>query len=119
MESTSPIADSPELRTVKKCTPDLEKALVGLERGLVYFMNQQGFFIDDVAKKILNPVSMLSDIEKSGELTGWIVHRVEQDPNSYHVLLDKLKNSGGHYEPVAKILEAEFLKQGCTGGCFI
>jgi hypothetical protein len=116
------IADSAELKTVRKCTPYLEIALKGLESALVNFLNQEGFITDDVAEKIKNPVIVLTDIQKSTELTGWIKHRVELDPDSYHVLLDWIKAGGSHYKPIVKILEAEFLKhigdseQCCSGG---
>jgi hypothetical protein len=91
------VRDSPELRTLKECTPQLETALRGLERGLVQFMDRKGFFIDGAAEKVLNPEILLTAEQKAGELVSWIKHRVEQDPPSYHVLLDRLKEDGKHY----------------------
>jgi hypothetical protein len=105
------MADSPELRTLKECTPQLETALRGLERGLVHFLDSKGFFIDGVTEKILKPESLLTVEEKAGELITCIKHRVRQDPPSYHVLLGRLKEGGKYYEPIVGILEAEFSKQ--------
>jgi hypothetical protein len=103
--------DSPELRTLKECTPQLETALKGLESGLVHFLNREGFIVDDVEEKILNPVTQLTDMNRAGELVMWIRHRVTQHPPSYHVLLDWLKEGGKHYQPIVSIMEAEFLNQ--------
>jgi hypothetical protein len=105
------VSDSPELRTLKECTLQLETALRGLERGLVHFLDGKGFFIDGAAEKILKPESLLTVEQKAGELVTWIKHRVEQDPPSYHVLLNRLKEDGKHYEPIVGVLEAEFSKQ--------
>jgi hypothetical protein len=105
------VRDSPELRTLKECTPELETALRGLERGLVQFLDGKGFFIDGAAERILNPVTLLPLDERVGELVTCIKHRVGQYPPSYHVLLDRLKEGGKYYEPIVGILEVEFTKQ--------
>jgi hypothetical protein len=106
------VSASPELRTLKECTPQLETALRGLERGLVQYLDGQGFFLDGVAERILNSVTLLPLSERVGELVTCIKHRVEQHPPSYHVLLGRLKKARGkYYEPIVGILEAEFTKQ--------
>jgi hypothetical protein len=105
------VSGSPELRTLKECTPQLETALKGLESGLVYFLNCEGFLLDEVTENILNPENRLTDVQKARQLVTWIKLRVRLDPPSYHVLLGRLKEDGKRYEPIVGILEAEYLKQ--------
>ena len=104
-------SDSPELRTLKECTPQLETAMKRLDRGLVHFLNQKHFIKDDVADMVLNPRSMLTEADKAWELVRWTKNRVKEDPPSYHVLLERLKQSGNLYKPIVKILETEYAKQ--------
>jgi hypothetical protein len=107
--------DSPEFRTLRVCTAQLETALKGLDRNLIHFLNREGFIKDEVHDHILNPVTMLRDDQKAWELAKWIIHRVKQHPPSYHVFLGRLKLSGKVYEPIVGILEAEFAKQASPG----
>ena len=104
------LADSVELRTVKMCTPQLETALKGLDRELVHFLNLEGFFDEEVAEKILDPVTLWTETEKAGELVKRIKQRLRLDPPSYRVLLEWLKQRGSRYRPILGILEAEFAK---------
>ena len=108
-------SDSPELRTLKACTPQLETALKGLDSGLVHFLNHNSFITDNVMDKVRNPVTMLNEADKAWELVKWIKNRVKQDPPSYHVLLGRLKQSGNLYKSIVKILEAEYAKQNAQG----
>ena len=106
--------DSPELRTLDNCTTQLETALKGLDRELVHFLKQEGFFEDDVATKLQNPETLLTNQQKVWELVRWIKHRVKQHPPSYQVLLERLRHGGKHYAPIVGILEAEYSKQTDT-----
>ena len=108
-------SDSPDLRTLKACTPQLETALKGLDSGLVHFLNQEGFISDHVVDDVLNPQSMLTEADKAGELVKWIKNRVKKDPPSYHELLERLKQSDNLYKPIVKILEAEYARQSPQG----
>ena len=92
--------------TVEHCTVPLETALSGLERELVHFLYQKSFISDSVRDKVLNPVSVLSEAEKAGEVVRWIKNRVKQDPRSYWVLVRKLQQGGNKYQPIIRILEA-------------
>ena len=91
--------------TVELCTIQLETALLGLERDLVHFLFQNGFISDDVRDKVLNPVSVLSEAEKAGEVVRWIKNRIKQDPTNYHVLMGKLQQCGKRYQPIINRLE--------------
>lgn len=108
------VSGCPELRALEECTPQLETALKRLERGLVHFLNLKEFCDDDVDDKILNPVTLLTEAQRAWELVKWIKHRVKQDPSSYHVLLDRLKQGGNLYQPIVHFPEAEHTTQLST-----
>lgn len=100
--------DSIELRTVQKCIPVLESALIGLERNFVHFLHAEGFLSDNVHDEILNPRSMLSESDKTGEVVRQIVRRVKLDPQCYHTLLYSFKSRGNIYRPIVNKMEFEF-----------
>ena len=102
------MSDSPELETVRKCTSHLETALKVPDRELVHFLRDEGFFSDNVHDDILNPRSMLTEDEKTGELVKWIKNRVKQDPGSFHILLHHFKQRGALYKPIVNKLSAEY-----------
>ena len=82
---------------------------MGLERDLVHFLTTEGFIVEAVRDdKVLNPCSSLDDAEKAGELVKWIKKRVKQDPQSYHVLICRLKEGGNLYRPIVNTLEEEY-----------
>ena len=108
------MSESPELRTIKTCTPQLETALKGVDRELIHFLHGEGFFHDDVRDKILNPVTLLTEAQKAGELVRWITNRVWQDSQSYHTLVNWLKLHGNHYRPIVTILRDEFAQQSSS-----
>ena len=91
--------------TVELCTIQLETALLGLERDLVHFLCQYSFISGKVRDKVLNPVSVLSEEEKAGEVVRWIKNRIKEDPASYHVLMVKLQQCGNRYQPIINRLE--------------
>ena len=96
---------SAEFMTVELCTIQLETALLGLERDLVHFLCQNGFISDEVRDYVLNPVSVLSEAHKAGEVVRWIKNRIKQDPASYHVLMGKLQQCGNRHQPIMNTLE--------------
>lgn len=102
------MSDSLELKTIKQCTSQLETALIGLDRKLVHFLNQEGFIQDSICERILNSQSSMDDTEKAGQLVKWIKNRVKQDHQSYHTLLNYFKEGGKHYKPIVNTLEGEF-----------
>ena len=108
-------SDSPELRTLKACTLQLQTALEVLDSQLVYFLHHSDFITDYVMEEVLGPPTVLTEAHKARELVRWIKNRVKQDPPSYHVLLGELKQSGNLYKPIVKILEAEYARQNPQG----
>ena len=96
-----------EFMTLEHCTVPLETALSDLERELVHFLCLNDFISDNVRDKVLNPVSVLSEKEKAGEVVRWIKKKVVQDPGSYYVLMRKLQQGAGRrYQPIINKLEA-------------
>ena len=102
------MSDSPELETVRKCTSHLETALKVLDRDLVHFLRDEGFVSSDVHDGILYPRSILTEVERAGELVKWIGNRVKQDPKSFHILLHHFKQRGVLYEPILEKLKAQY-----------
>ena len=103
-----------EVKALKRCTPDLEAALKGLDPNLVHFLREEGFITDHMHEEILNRKSPFSDTNKASELVKWIKNRVEQDSESYHDLLRWLKDAGKFYRPIVKKLEAECAEVSST-----
>ena len=88
---------------------------MGLERDLVHFLTKEGFIVNAVRDKVLDPCSSLDDAEKAGELVKRIKNRVKQDPQSYHDLICRLKEGGNHYRPIVKALEEEYASHVTKG----
>ena len=107
---------SPELITVKNCASKLETALKGCDSPLVHFLRKEGFISDDVHEKVLNPQSMLTTVQKAGELVKGIERRVELDPSSFQLLLNCFKQmQAAFFQPIVKILEKEYHKLDDSG----
>jgi hypothetical protein len=100
-----------ELKTLEKCTPQLETAFKEVERDLVHFLLDECFISSDVHDEVLEPRTLLNKSEKAGKLVKSIKNRVKQDPSSYHTLIDELKRRGRRCDPIVKILEEEYNKQ--------
>ena len=99
--------DSLELKTLEKCTLQLEKALLGLDRELVHFLKEECFILGNVRDEVLEARSMVPNAQKAGELVKWIKNRVQQDPESYYVLVDRLKKDDKLYKPILNTLDEE------------
>ena len=93
-----------------ECTPDLETALIGLERGFIHFLAQEGFISNEVSERVLDPQSMLSGEQRAGLLVKGIKRRVKLDSKSYHTLLEHFKKRGTLYRPIVGILEKAYCK---------
>ena len=110
------MSDSLELKTIKKCAPMLETALVGLDSKFVHFLQEEGYITDDVHDKILNPASLMSGLDKASELVKWIRNRVQLHSESYYMLITWFRKNGKLYQPIVDILELEFNREASQGG---
>lgn len=103
--------ESAEFKTVKKCALSLQKALKGLENKVNIFLNEKGFITDDVYSQVLNVKTVLSVTDKTLMLVEGIKDRVDQDKDSYHILVRGLTQGGVHYAPIVKKLHEEYQRQ--------
>jgi hypothetical protein len=104
-------AESTESRTLDNCTTSLETAFTGMEKEFVHFLQGEGFITEMVHNKILNPVTVLTEEDKAGEVVKWIKKRVKQDYRSYLVLLSHMTRYENRYRPILNTLGNEYVKQ--------
>jgi len=105
------MSDSTELRTVSKCTHQLETALKSPSRELIHSLKDNGFISDGQRDEILDTQSSQSEAEKAGELVEWIKNRVALDCGSFHSLLQCLEQHGTPYQSIVDTLKAEHSEQ--------
>ena len=86
---------------------------------MVHFLNSEGFISDEVHDAVLDPFSLLNEVQKAGKLVMGIKWRVKQDRGSYHKLVAKLKEFGKVYEPLLRALEAEHSRQIKSQGAYV
>ena len=110
------MSESTELTTIRNLALELETALQGVDRSLVYYLNRQSFINDAVCSDVLDPRSMLNEVQKAGELVKAIKKRVTQEPRDYHKLLDHLKEYNTRtYQPIVEKLDNEHQRLEGTG----
>ena len=105
--------ESVEFKTVKTCAGALAKALKGAgpETAMVNFLKEEGFINEGVHLNVIDTKSPLSVADKTNLLVEGIKNRIDQDEDSYKLLVDKFKKSGVMYEPIVKKLTKEYEKQ--------
>ena len=105
--------ESVEFKTVKACAVALTKALMGAgpETAMVNFLKEEGFINDGVRLSVIDIKSPLSVADKAYLLVEGIKNRIDQDEDSYKLLVDKFKKSGVMYKPIVKKLTKEYEKQ--------
>ena len=105
------MGESIELKTVKNCIVSLLKALKYPENEMVYFLNNNGFITDEVCTSVLNPYSSLTTANKACQLIEGIKNRIDQDKDSYQVLINEFTRVGIRYDPIVRKLKEEYAKQ--------
>ena len=105
--------ESVEFKTVKVCDGALAKALkgAGLEIGMVNFLKEKGFITEGVRSKVIGMTTTLGDVDKTNLLVEGIKDRIDQDENSFQVLMDEFKRSGVMYEPIVNKLKNEHMRR--------
>jgi hypothetical protein len=88
----------------------METAFTALARDVVHFLNRENFISDSVYDEVLRPESVWKEEEKAGELVRGVRNRVQQDPRSYHTLVDELKRYGNRYQPILSRLKTEYAR---------
>jgi hypothetical protein len=99
---------TPELKALRKCATLMDAALEVMDRDLVHYLRNEGFITNDAHNEVLSPQSMLTKAQKAGELVKGIENRVKQDPKSFHILLNRFKQSGILFEPIRRKLTDEY-----------
>ena len=102
--------DSVEFKTVRKCMVELEASLKELDRDMVDSLYNNLFITKDVHDQVLSAKN-LSKSEKAHELVKGIKNRVEQDKNSYFVLVGCLIKVGAMYQTIINTLAVEYHRQ--------
>ena len=105
--------ESVEFKTVKACAVALAKALkgAGLEIGMVNFLKEEGFINEGVRLSVIDIKTSLNVLDKTNLLVEGIKDRIDQDEDSFWVLVDKFKLSGVMYKPIVKKLTSEHIRQ--------
>ena len=105
--------ESIEFKTVKVCAGALAKALkgAGMETAMVNFLKEKGFITEEVRLSVIDIKTSLNVIEKINLLVEGIKDRIDQDEDSFQVLVDKFEQSGVLYEPIVKKLTSEHIRQ--------
>ena len=105
------MGESIELKSVKNCIISLDKALKSPENKIIFFLNVNGFITDEVCASVLNPNSSLTAANKTYQLIEGIKNRIDQDKDSYQVLINGFTQSGIRYTPIVRKLKEEYAKQ--------
>ena len=105
--------ESIEFKTVKACAVRLAKALMGagLESAMVNFLKEKGFINEGVRLSVIDIKSPLNVADKTNLLVEGIKNRIDQDEDSFQVLVDKFKQSGILYKPIVNKLTQEYKRQ--------
>ena len=111
------MSESSEFRTVTNCTEELEVAFLKCDRNIIHFLYKEGFITQEMHQDILDTKSSKTDSEKSGELIAGIRNRVKLSVQSYHTLLQHLRQKGKYYESIVNILDEEYSRQHRIGRC--
>ncbi len=101
---------SPELQTIKNCTPRLEIVFKNPESGVIHHLRSEGFIKESLHDDVLNPRSMLSEADKAGMIVEAIRDAVSLDKNMFHTLVAYLRTKGKYYASTVKNLTDEFAK---------
>ena len=90
-----------------------DKSIEGgrLEIGMVNFLEEKGFITEGVRLSVIDIKTSLNVIDKTNLLVEGIKDRIDQDEDSFQVLVDKFRQSGVLYEPIVKKLTSEHIRQ--------
>jgi hypothetical protein len=99
---------TPELKALRRCATQLDAALEVMDQDLVHFLRDEGFITNNAHNEVLSPQSVLTEAQRAGVLAKGIDNRVRQDSKSFHILLDRFKQSGVLFKPISKTLMDEY-----------
>ena len=105
------MAESQEYRTIVSCARQLKIFLGAVDRDIVLFLHQEGFITEEVYHEVLNPKSMLNNHQKAENLWTGIRNSVELSAQSFHTLMNHLRQGGKQYEHIVRILAEDYSRQ--------
>ena len=100
-------AESKEYITLVNCTAKLIIALCS-DDSIIHFLDQEGFIKPKIYNRVKDPISLLSDDDKSGLLVTGIKDKVELNPKNYHKFVDHLRQNMRMYRDIVEILDDEY-----------
>ncbi len=103
-------AESKEYTTLVHCTAKLIIALRS-DDSIVQFLDQEGFIKPKIYNRVKDPISLLSDDDKSGLLVTGIKDKVELNPKNYHKFVDHLRRNRRMYRDIVEILDDEYYSE--------
>ncbi len=96
-----------EYITIVACAEQLEIALRS-DRAITHYLFRERFISEELYDKVLNPRSMLTDIQKAGQMVREIRHKVKANGEWYHNLLRHFHKNDEKYADIIKILDKEY-----------
>ena len=100
-------AESKEHITLVNCTAKLVIALRS-DDSLLHFLDREGFIKPNIYNRIKDPISLLSDSDKSGLLVTGIKDKVELNPKNYDKFVNHLRQNRRMYKDIVEILDDEY-----------
>ena len=92
-----------EYATIKKANHKLLKAVQNNIIALGAALFAEDLITDDNYTSLKNETR--SEVIRAAELVGYVMNKVEQDPENYHIFIKVLLEEGAAYKEVLKILE--------------
>ncbi len=100
-------AESKEYITLVNCTAKLVIALRS-DDSILHFLDREGFIKPNIYNRIKDPISLLSDSDKSGLLVTGIKDKVELNPKNYDKFVNHLRQNRRMYKDIVEILDDEY-----------
>ena len=95
--------NTPEYAAIKKANHKLLKAVQNNVIALGAALFAEDLITDDNYTSLKNETR--SEVNRAAELVGYVMNKIEQSPENYHIFVKLLIEEGGTYKEVLKILE--------------
>ena len=102
--------NSPEYRTIIRCTPDLTTALGGDLTQLSGELLAAGLIAENNAAALRNP--FIDKAERAAKLMGFVRNRVSLDTDNYHSFIRVLETRRADHKDILQILDKKFRELG-------
>ena len=89
------------------CAEKLESVLRS-DRAIIHHLFKEGIITEDLYDEVLNPRSMLRDIDEAGQIVREIRRKVKTNSDYYDNLLSYFRENDEKYADIIKILDKEY-----------